>query len=102
MKITREAYEKLIAEDIERLRNCMPECPEREHIILVLNNSIYHNYHDGLGCKARVVQAARQQAQAVLLDKEMTPTEIKKFHDACIVTVHRVRALEAEEERDAQ
>lgn len=42
--LNREAYEKLISEDIERLFKDMSHCPERDHIREVLNWSINQIY----------------------------------------------------------
>jgi len=43
-KLNRSGYEKLIDEDIERLRAEMPHSLERDHIELVLRDSIEMHY----------------------------------------------------------
>jgi hypothetical protein len=52
-KITRQAYEKLIAENIEWLK-AQPRTLERERIIKVLEDSISW-YYDGIGSESKII-----------------------------------------------
>ena len=44
LKITKQEYSKLINEDLEILRQYLPDSPEHDHIRLVLCNSIDMHY----------------------------------------------------------
>ncbi len=43
-RLNRATYEKLIAENIARVEAAMPQCPERDHTVAILQRSAEHEY----------------------------------------------------------
>lgn len=52
IKISKEAYEKLIKEDLDFLNKHCPDSPELDHIKLIVCNSIDWHYPDKNTCSA--------------------------------------------------
>jgi len=72
-KLTRLAYEKLVAEDIEWLKKNAPDCLEREHILMILKCSPDHEYRDSSGTLLITFDANEQAMRKVnkqLLNRE--------------------------------
>lgn len=49
-RITRDAYRKMVVEDLERLRKEMPSSLERDHIDLILQRSVDLEYGEMCSC----------------------------------------------------